>query len=211
MGGRGASSSGGAGGAGGWISGNAVFQILQQPPQIQPTQQMAQQANARTFDDTDNRPFHDLKGGRNYYQSQNLTIDQQVAMVNYLSDTPESGSKYSMSQNMNQALATGKPLNVNQQYVYNNMMSSMHNLGENINLSRYDHETMVNNLLRQNGVKGNMSNMSVAQLKKALVGTRYGENKIVSTSYNDFVNAPAKTQKVFDTRAVKISYKAKAW
>lgn len=210
MGGRGASSSGAGGGAGGWISGNAVFQILQQPPQIQPTQQMAQQGNARTFNDTDNRPFHDLKGGRNYYQSQNLTIDQQIATVNYLSNTRESGSLYSMSQNMNHALATGQPLNANQQYVYNNLMGSMHNLGENLNLTRYDHETFVNKLLAQNGVKGDMRNMSVAQLKKALVGTRYGENKIVSTSHNDFANAPASSKSVFDTRATKISYQAKA-
>ena len=210
MGGRGSRSGGmSAGGAGGGTA-TSAFQVMQQAPNIQPSVQMAQQANARTFDDTDSRPYHDLRGGRNYFQSQNLTIDQQIATVNYLSDTPERGSLYSMSQNLNYNLATGKPLNANQQYVYNNMMGSMHNLGENLNLTRYDHRTFVDNLLAQNGVRGNMRNMSVSQLKQSLVGTQYGENKLISTSHNDFVNAPASSRNVFDTRAVKISYKAKA-
>ncbi len=214
MGGRGSSSGGGGFGAGGGAGGGAIntaaFQVMSQAPNIQPTTQMAQQANARTFDDTDSRPYHDLKGGRNYFQSQNLTIDQQIATVNYLSPTTESGSLYSMSQNLNHALATGQPLNANQQYVYNNLMGSMHNLGENLNLTRYDHSGFVNNLLAQNGVKGDMTKMSVSQLKNALVGTQYGENKLISTSHNDFKNAPASSRSVFDTRAVKISYKTKA-
>lgn len=101
MGGRGASSSGGGGNATG------QFQMQTQPPNTVNTQQQAQQANARTFDDTDNRPYHDLVGGKNYFQSQNLTIDQQLATINYLSPNPEAGSLYSMSQNMNYALAQG--------------------------------------------------------------------------------------------------------
>ena len=203
MGGRGASSGGGGGGAG-------SFQVFTQPPIIQPTQQQAQQANARTFDDTDTRPYHDLKNGRNYFQSQNLTIDQQIAVANYLSPNPESGSLYSMSQNMNYALATGQQLNANQSYVYNQMMSSMHNIGENINLTRYDHPNFINNLLQQSGVSSNYDTMSAAQLKKALVGQKYGESRLVSTSYNDFVNAPQSSRSVFTNRAVKLTYKASA-
>lgn len=201
MGGRGSSSSGGGGGG---------YQIFNQPPQIQPTQAMAQQANSLTFSDTDNRPFHDLRNGRNYYLSQNLTIDQQIAIANYLSNTTEYGSLYSMSQNMNYALAKGQKLNANQQYVYNQMMSSMHNVGENINATRYDHGAFVDNILAQNGVKGSIDNMSVSQLKSALVGKQYGENKLVSVSTNDFRNAPANSKNVFTTRQVKITYKTKA-
>ena len=208
VGGRGASSSGGGGGGGGGSIGQ--FQMLNQAPNIVATQQIAQQANARTFDDTDSRPYHDLLGGKNYFQSQNLTIDEQIATVNYLSDTKESGTQYSMSQNMNQALATGKKLTANQQYVYDHMMSSMHNLGENLNLSRYDHDTFANALLKQVGISTSYDKMSMSQLKKALVGTTYKENRLLSTSTNDFVNAPQKTKDVFLTRPVKISYKAKA-
>ncbi len=205
MGGRGSSSSIGGGGGR-----TPQFQIQNQPVQIQPTLQMAQNANNAVFSDTDSRPFHDLKGGRQYFQSQNLTIDQQMAVINYLSSTRESGSLYSMSQNMNNALATGKPLNANQQYVYNNMMSSMHNVGQNINATRYDHADLVNNMLRQKGINGNIDNMSISQLKKALVGTKYGEEKLVSISTNDFKNAPQQSKDVFTTRQVKISYKTKA-
>ena len=39
---------------------------------------------------------------------------------------------------------------------------------------------------------------------------QYGENKFLSTSYNDFKNAPASSQSVFNTRAVKITYHAAA-
>ena len=207
MGGRGSSSSASSSGGGG---GGGVFQVLTQAPIIQPTQQMAQQANQRTFDDTDNRPFHDLKNGRGYFQSQNLTIDQQIATVNYLSDTPERGSLYSMSQNMNYAMATGKKLTANQQYVHDQMMSAMHNLGENANLTRYDHDGFVNTMLKQSGINQSYDSLSVAQIKSALVGKKYGEEKFVSTSYNNFANAPSSSQSVFTSRPVKISYKAKA-
>ena len=52
--------------------------------------------------------------------------------------------------------------------------------------------------------------MSVSQLKQALVGTKYGEKKLVSTSSNDFANAPQNTKDTFTSRAVKLSYKASA-
>ena len=207
MGGRGSSSSGGGGGGG---IGNASFQILQQQPNIVATQQQAQQQNARTFADTDNRPYHDLLGGRNYFQSQNLTIDQQLATINYLSNTAETGSLYSMSQNMNQALATGQKLTANQQYVHDQLMSSMHNLGENLNLTRYDHDGFVNDILSQKGLKQSYDKMSLAQLKSALVGTQYGEKKFISASTNDFKNAPQQSKSTFLTRPVKISYRANA-
>lgn len=188
----------------------ASFQMQTQPPVLQPTQQAATQANQRTFDDTDSRPYHDLKNGRNYFQSQNMTIDQQIATQNYLATKAESGSLYSMSQNMNHALATGQQLTANQQYVYNNLMSAMHNLGENVNLTRYDHSDMINNMLRQKGINTSYEKLTASQLANALVGTKYGEERLVSTSYNDFKNAPAQSSGTFKSRAVKISYRAAA-
>lgn len=197
MGGRGATSSGTRRGG--------QFQINQQPPNIQPNIQAQQQANGRTFDDTDSRDYHDLQGGRNYFQSQNLTIDQQIATMNYLEPNPERGSMYSMSQNMNYALANGQKLTANQQYVYNNLMGSMHNLGENLNLTRYDHSQGINNLLGGR----DYSNFSENQLKQLLVGKTYKENKLVSTSTNDFKNASGMAQ-TFTSRPVKYTYKTKA-
>lgn len=177
---------------------------------LQPNLQAAQAANNAAFSGVDNGPFRQLTNGRQYFNNQNLTIDQQIATINYLSDTPERGSLYSMSQNMNYALANGQKLTANQQYVYDNMMSSMHNLGQNTNLTRYDHGDMVQNLLSQAGITKNHANMTDAELSRALVGMKYSENKLVSASYNDFANAPANSKSVFQSREVKINYKAKA-
>lgn len=206
MGGRGSSSGGGFGGGG---TSAQQFQI-QQVTNLQPTQSAAQAVNKANFSDKDDADYHDMYNGRNYFNKQGLTIDQQLATINYLSDQPESGSLYSMSQNMNHALATGQKLNANQQYVNNHLMSAMHNLGYNTNLTRYDHAPMIDNLLASAGLNKGYQSYSETQLKNALVGMKYGERKFISTSYNDFKNAPASTSNVFQSRAVKITYKAKA-
>lgn len=219
MGGRGSvsritGSSGGRGGGGFGVSGGsnvspAPIQMQTSPPQIVPTAQQAQNANAGTFSATDTQGFHDLYNGRQYFQQQNLSIDSQVAVINYLSDQPEPGSRYSMAQNMNAAMANGQRLTANQQFTHDNMMAAMHNLGYNLNLTRYDHAPTLNNLLAQYGVRGaNYEHMTAAQLKSALVGRTYSENKFLSTSYNDFRNAPPGNP--FTDRAVKFVYRAKA-
>lgn len=205
MGGRGSISGMSSGGAGG----GATIQMQTQPPNIVPTNQQAQQANNTTFAATDTADYHDLFGGRQYFQSQNLGIDARMAVINYLSDQPEPGSLYSMSQNMNTAMANGTSLTANQQYTRNNLMAAMHNLGYNLNLQRYDHAPFINKLLSDVGVKNaDYTKLSAAQLKSALVGHTYGENKFLSTSYNDFKNAGANNP--FTNRAVRIEYKAKA-
>lgn len=202
MGGRGATSSSGTRRGG-------QFQVNQQPPQIQPNLQAQQLANARTFDPTDDRDYHDLLGGKNYFQSQNLTIDQQIATMNYLEPNPERGSLYSMSQNMNYALANGQKLTANQQYVYDNLMSSMHNLGENLNLTRYDHAGGIDKLLGGRDYTDFIKGNDVNQLKKLLVGQTYKENKLISTSTNDFKNAGSSAQ-TFNSRPIKYTYRTKA-
>lgn len=221
MGGRGsksglqstAASGGGSGGIG------PTIQISVQPPQIQATQQQAQQANNAAFSDTDNAPFHDLFGGSQYYQRQNLTIDQISATIQYLRNDTEPGSQYSMSQNMNTLMQrnadTGRAItdgmNANQAFTYRHLMGAMHNLGYNINLTRYDHGDFVNKLLAQSGARStDFTRMSITQLQNALVGKTYGENRFLSTSYNNFKNAPQGTRNTFVNRAVRIEYKAKA-
>lgn len=218
MGGRGSKSqmsggvSVGAAGGGGGLNGPAAqFQVQTNPPNIAPTAQQAAQLNSSVFADTDTQTYHQLFNGKQYFQNQNLNIDQQIATINYLADQPEPGSLYSPSQNMNWNMANGQKLTANQQYMQQHMMAAMHNLGYNLNLTRYDHPQFVNGLLQQAGVKNaDYTKLSPAALKKALMGMSYGENKFLSTSYNDFKNAPASSQSVFNTRAVKISYQAKA-
>lgn len=169
---------------------------------------LAQSNNNANFSATDNAGYHDLYNGKGYFQKQSLTIDQRVAVQNYLSDTPEAGSLYSLSQNMNYNLANGQPLTATQQYTYLYMNQSMHNLGYNLNLERYDHADFINGILNKNGVSTRYDNMTESQLKSALVGTSYQSKSFTSVSYNNFKNAPSNNP--FTSRAVKIQYSAKA-
>lgn len=199
-----------------------TFQIQQQPPQIQFTAQAAQQANKSAFSDTDNAPFHDLYNGAQYFQKQNLTADQITATIQYLRSDKEvlNGvpTQYSMSQNMNwimtQNAEKGLPIdhgmNANQRFTLRHMLASMHNLGYNINLTRYDHGDFVNRILQKMGIKQDFTTMTQNQLSKALVGTKYNEEKLISTSYNDLRHAPQQTKDTFLNRAVRIEYKARA-
>lgn len=196
-----------------------AFQVQQQPPQIQPTASQAQQANNAAFSDTDNAPFHDLYNGARYFQQQNLTIDQVTATVQYLRSDKEAGTAYSMSQNMNTLMQNnadaGKAItdgmNANQRFTYKHLMGAMHNLGYNVNLTRYDHGNFVNKLLANAGFRNaDFTRMSVAQIQQALVGSKYGEERFLSTSYNNFKNAPQSSKDTFMNRAVRIEYRAKA-
>ena len=196
-----------------------AFQVQQQPPQIQVTPQQAQQANNAAFSDTDNSPFHDLYNGAQYFQRQNLTIDQVTATVQYLRLNGDSNNPYSMSQNLNEKMRqnaeAGKPLTdgltANERFVLKHMMGAMHNMGYNVNLTRYDHGEIVNKLLAQNGLpNADFTKIPVSQLQKMLVGTTYNEERLVSTSYNNFKNAPQSTKDVFMNRAVKFEYRTKA-
>lgn len=188
---------------------NVTPQILSQPTQQASTAQQAQNANNNTFSATDTQDYHQLtSGGRKYFQSQTFDYDTRAAIMNYLASGTEPGSLYSMSQNLNYNMAHGLPLTPNQQYVMEGLMDGMHNLGQNLILNRYDHPGFINTLLSKVGLGKNYQNYTESQLKNALVGTQFGENKFLSTSYNDFRHAPVNNP--FTDRAVKITYKAKA-
>lgn len=194
------------GGGGG--GGNVAPQVATQPPNVVPPAQVAS-ANNATFPATDNSPFHNLYNGKQYYLSQNIDINGQLALISYLDNKPEPGSLYSPSQNMNWNMANGKPLTAEQQFMKTALINNMHNLGYNVNLTRYDHAGALETILKQNGLSTSFRNMSDAQLKQALVGTTFTENKFVSTSYNDFKNAGASAN-TFTSREIKFEYRAKA-
>lgn len=199
-----------------------AFQMQQQPPHIQVTAQAAQQANNAAFSATDNSPYHDLYNGAQYFQRQNLTADQITATIQYLRSDREvlNGvpTQYSMSQNMNwlmtQNAEKGLPvdtgMNANQRFTLRHLNAAMHNLGYNVNLTRYDHGDFVNRLLSKAGIKQDFTQLTEKQLSKALVGMKYGEEKLISTSYNDLRNAPQQTKDTFLNRAVRVEYKARA-
>ncbi len=162
------------------------------------------------FADYDDADFHQMYNGRQYYQKQNLTATQKQAASNYLESNAEPGSLYSHSQNLNKKMVTGQALTGKYKQTHDGLMSAMHNIGYNVTLTRYDHPGMVNGLLQAVGAGSNYEKLSQAKLQKALVGRTVNENKFLSTSYNDFKNAPQSSKQVFDSRAVKINYKVKA-
>lgn len=167
------------------------------------------QVDSNGFSDTDTSPFHDLYNGRSYYNQQNLDIDARTALKDWLDPNTTRGSLYNFSQNTNYAVANGQALDAQQQYAYDSIKDAMHNAGYNINLTRYDHGEFLDDLLRGAGYSGNgHTGMSVSQLKQVLVGHEYTDQRILSTSYNNFKNASDPS--TFTTREIKISYQTPA-
>lgn len=166
--------------------------------------------DSKGFADHDDADYHQLYNRKQYFQQQQLTTAQKSAADAYVDPTPEPGSLYNVAQNLNWNMATGQKLTPRQQQVHDNMMSQMHNVGYNVNLTRYDHADMVNSLLQGLGAGSDYTRMTPAQVKKALVGQTMGENKMISTTTNDFANAPSNVQSLFRDRAVKVNYKTKA-
>lgn len=114
---------------------------------------------------------------------------------------------------MNQKIADGQKLNAQEQFVKDSLTDAMHNLGYNVNLTRYDHGDFLDARLQDlmagsKYIPGSYRNAPIAQLKQWLVGRTYSDNRILSTSYNNFKNAA--NPSTFTTREVKIVYKAKA-
>lgn len=212
----GITSGGGSGGAsvGGGSSASAQVQSASQAPQPQPqvvaTASQANSANNARFKDTDNSPYHDLYNGRQYYQDQTFGIDTRMAIQDYLQNDPDPrNGTYSPSQILNYKMRqnainpNSMPLDANEQFMVDSLMDGMHNMGYNVNLTRYTRVDYMQNL----GV-GNFNNMTESQLKSALIGVSYKDPAFGSYSYNDFKNAPPNN--VFTDKAVRIVRRTKA-
>lgn len=198
-----------------WLNGgpgakqlSAQGQLASQQPKTPPKPK--KNFDALGFADQDDADYHQLYNGKQYYAQQKLTAAQQKAVSNYLEAQTEPGSLYSHSQNLNYQMSTGQTLTGKYKTTHDGLMSSMHNLGYNVELTRYDHDSMVNGLLKGLGAKGSIDTMSISQIKNTLVGATMNENKFLSVSYNDFKNAPVSSKNVFASRMVKITYRAKA-
>lgn len=196
-----------------WLNGGpgakqlgAQGQLASQQPKQPPKPQ--KNYDQRGFADYDDADFHQLYNGRQYYAQQKLTTQEKNAAANYLSSNPEPGSLYSHCQNMNYMMATGQTLTGQYKKTHDGMMDAMHNMGYNVELTRYDHAGFLNGMLKGLGAGTNYENMSQTSLQKALIGQTVNENKFLSASYNNFKNAA--NASVFTSRAVKINYKVKA-
>ena len=149
-----------------------------------------------------------------FYQNQNLSADQLKACQLYIDPTPEPGSLHAISQNTNQELrksaSAGRQPNLSptQQFMYDNIMSAMRPIGTVTTLTRYDHQGQIEHLLRHAGLNNpDVFSLSESQLKGLLVGAKYGEEKLLSTSYNDFKNASGGMNALtFKHRAIRFEY-----
>ena len=142
-----------------------------------------------------------------FYSSQKITEGLQRAFDKYTNPNREPGSLYNFSQEMNRAVAEDRPLTREQQEVFDEIEGSMRSLGRNVTLTRYDHPDTINEILRKVGAFGDAASMTADQLSDALVGVKYTDKRILSTSVNGFKNSsdPA----TFTTRQFKITYRAK--
>lgn len=192
-----------------WLNGGPGAKQLSAQGKL-PGQKPQKNYDKLGFADQDDADFHQLHSGAKYYAQQKLTTTQKQAVDNYLESDTELGSLYSHSQNLNYQMAQGKTLTGKYKQTHDGLMDAMHNIGYNVELTRYDHADMVNGMLKALGAGTNYENMSAASIKKALVGQQVNENKFLSASYNGFKNAPQSSKQVFDSRAVKINYKVKA-
>ena len=201
------------------MSSQTQNQAQAQPqPQIVPSAQQAVNANNQQFSDTDNGPFKDFYGGRQYYQSQTFSVDTEMAIADYLYDQPVGGTLYSPSQTMNYKMAHGTALTPQETFMRDSLMEGMHNLGYNMNLEHYGRVSYIDAFGKEaqrlgltNSVidSNNFGNMTETQLKKAFTGLTYSEDGFLSTSYNKFKNAP-NGGRPFTDKAVKINIKAPA-
>lgn len=189
---------------------------------IQPQESEEPETDEKGFKSHDDADYHDLYGGKEYYDQQNLTLDEKNAAETYTDpevegsySNPAADGLHSPSQDLNWAMSQGLPMSQAQESMKDSLMNAMHNTGYNINLTRYDHAGFLNAILASQGVKGaDATQMSVSELKSILQGVTYGENKFVSGSYNNFKNALSDgskwNKKAFMQRYVKISYQVDA-
>lgn len=214
------------GSTGAWrgaISGRQAANMFTNRPSQPPQQQAGVMAAAPTnttvgqdvnanFNDTDGTGFKELYNGRQYYNNQVLDIDARQAIGDYLIANPLPGSMYSPSQDLNYRMENDLPLDGNQQFMVGAMNDAMHNLGYDLNLTRFGRVDYIDKFGQLAGVpinSSNYGNYSIQQLRQAFVGLTYTEKGFLSTSYNGFKNAP-NGGRPFTDKAVKLGIAAPA-
>ena len=155
--------------------------------------------DAMGFKSADDADYHQLYKGKEYYQQQKFSDDTKAAIDVYLDKDATLGSLYSPSQQLNHKLREGLPLNAEDQKLYDDLQAGMHNMGYNVNLTRYDRIDFMERL----GIQ-NYDTKSIEALRSQLVGTEYIDHAFGSTSYNNFSKAP-NGGKPFTDKCVKIN------
>ncbi len=156
-----------------------------------------------TFSDKDINPHHILNDEDGYFAKQTFSDNTKRSIRHYLSPHAVPGSLYAESQELNNSLRKGISLTHQQKKMYDGLIDGMHNLGENLELTRYCRVGYMRDL----GVS-NFNRMNISTLKKRLVGKTYIDNAFLSVSCNNFSKAPAYNH--FTDKAVKLNIKAPA-
>lgn len=131
------------------------------------------------------RSFSDLTAAQQQaiLNAQRPKQNQQslYAIHEYTRAAPQSNG-FSLSQNTNWALENGQPLTQRQQAMKDGLQSLMGRIGYETTLYRADHD----DILRRLGV--NYQNMTVSQMKQALVGRSWKTKGFTSTSHDKSKN-----------------------
>lgn len=139
-----------------------------------------------------------------YMAQQHFTAATQAAVNQYLIPYATAGSLYSPSQQINHALRQGTALTAAQKRMMAGLDAGMHDLGHDLNMTRYDRIGYMERLLGGR----DYTRMTENQLKAALVGKSYVDKAYVSVSHDRFRNAPGGNS--FTDKAVEIRVHAKA-
>lgn len=157
----------------------------------------------KSFPSVDSSPSHTLADEDGYFSKQKFSHQTQAAINAYLDPNPSGFSLYAPSQQLNHALKQGHQLTPSQQQMHNDLMAGMHNLGENLQLTRYTRVGFMSDLGAPNFDK-----QSIRTLQKKLVGQVFIDKAFVSVSANNFAKAPRHNP--FTDKAVKLNIKAPA-
>lgn len=154
-----------------------VSQTVTQPQQ-QPITNVQMSASPLTGKSQNPNFTNGLDLNAMHQQQVSKNINANIAEQMYLSPRPIQGSQYSFSQELNYAMETGKKLDVDQQFAVDNLQKAMIPIGQDTTLVRMVHQ----DYLQQLGIVGNYQNMSDQQLANALVGRKYQNNALASTT-----------------------------
>ena len=138
-----------------------------------------------------------------YFRKQRFDAATKTAIAGYLDPHAVPGTLYSPSQLLNHAMREGHTLTQRQRQLRDGLMKGMHNLGENMTLTRYCRVGYMKDL----GC-ANFDRLAISTLKRRLVGKTYTDGAFVSASCNNFSKAPRGNP--FTDKAVKLNIKAPA-
>ena len=120
-----------------------------------------------------------------YYKNGNIMNAKK--MYESANAKPNTGG-YSYSQDLNHRLNAGLPLDADSKFMSKYLTMGLHPIGQDCTLVRGAHDTLVNQILKQNGFSQTYDQLSASQLKTALVGTQYQMKAFGSFGANNATN-----------------------